>query len=213
MMTQQTEKRSLDQFLSDQQKFLQQASQKKTNLKNDLEKIKQIQHTGMPKINNKVIPSQQNQKEAAIPVHERLYQLNAKKATSNSELSRDGLAPEKHGSSVQFQTAVDNEQSTFRPQINEKSKNLIRKGKVGDHLYMDAKMRKERQMRLQTERQMQSMQKSEFKYTSSKSEQHVAAKFIKEYEGVINEVLGNDDEPAIDYIRLGEILKRLNFLH
>jgi hypothetical protein len=41
----------------------------------------------------------------------------------------------------------------------------------------------------------------------------VASKFIKEYERILNEVVANDAEPAIDYMRLGEILRRLLFLH
>lgn len=41
----------------------------------------------------------------------------------------------------------------------------------------------------------------------------VASKFIKEFEKVLDEVVGNQPEPAIDYMKLSEILNRLCFLH
>ncbi len=43
------------------------------------------------------------------------------------------------------------EESTFRPNINEKSKLMIRKGRVEDNLYRDAQKRKERLDTLKSE--------------------------------------------------------------
>lgn len=39
----------------------------------------------------------------------------------------------------------------------------------------------------------------------------VASKLIKQYEKILDEVVGSDS--LIDYIKLSEILRRLNFLH
>ena len=37
----------------------------------------------------------------------------------------------------------------------------------------------------------------------------VASKFIKEFEKVLDSVVGNNNEPAIDYMKLSEVLYRL----
>lgn len=51
------------------------------------------------------------------------------------------------------------------------------------------------------------------KLTSTKSEQLVAQKFIRDFENVYGVVMPADGDYLVDYMKLGEIMRRLQFLH
>lgn len=50
------------------------------------------------------------------------------------------------------------------------------------------------------------------RFVSTKTEQIVAIKFVREFENVCNTILHDTSSQKIDYMQMGEILHKLNFL-
>ncbi|CAD8185245.1 unnamed protein product [Paramecium octaurelia] len=190
------EKRSLYQFLFDQQNHVLKIEQKLEQIKiNEMER--DLQHPYHPKTNDFQFQS----RDESIPTYERLYNLNQKKPTEPKM--------------QQSESTVD-----FRPVIQQKSSNIVRNQKVEDILYQDAQRRQQKQQEVQDKKNAPKVVTVNVKYTSNNSEKIVAQKFIREFETVIDWIFDQTGQErpsnvsfSIDYLKLGEILQRLDFLN
>ncbi|CAD8122345.1 unnamed protein product [Paramecium sonneborni] len=191
------EKRSLYQFLFDQQNHVLKIEQKLEQIKqNDMER--DLQHPYHPKTNDFNFQS----RDESIPTYERLYNLNQKKP-SEPKMQQSEL------------TTVD-----FKPVIQQKSSNIVRNQKVEDILYQDAQRRQQKQREVQEQKNTPKVVTVNVKYTSNNSEKIVAQKFIREFETVIDWIFDQTGQErpsnvsfSIDYLKLGEILQRLGFIN
>ncbi|CAD8110640.1 unnamed protein product [Paramecium primaurelia] len=190
------EKRSLYQFLFDQQNHVLKIEQKLEQIKqNEIEK--DLQHPYHPKTNDFNFQS----RDESIPTYERLYNLNQKKPSEPKM--------------QQSESTVD-----FKPVIQQKSSNIVRNQKVEDILYQDAQRRQQKQKDAQDKKNAPKVVTVNVKYTSNNSEKIVAQKFIREFETVIDWIFDQTGQErpsnvsfSIDYLKLGEILQRLDFLN
>ncbi|CAD8112021.1 unnamed protein product [Paramecium sonneborni] len=190
------EKRSLYQFLFDQQNHVLKIEQKLEQIKqNDVDR--DLQHSYHPKTNDFHFQS----RDESIPTYERLYNLNQKKPSEPKMQSSE--------------STID-----FKPLIQQKSSNIVRNQKVEDILYQDAQRRQQKQKEVQEKKNTPKVVTVNVKYTSNNSEKIVAQKFIREFETVIDWIFDQtgQDRPSnvsfsIDYLKLGEILQRLDFLN
>ncbi|KAM3138239.1 hypothetical protein pb186bvf_009702 [Paramecium bursaria] len=188
------EKRSLYEFLSDQQNHVLKVEQK-------LEQIKQAEiqrdeaHSYHPLTNEYKFQD----RDGTVPTYERLYGLGKK--TQDMPI-------------LKTQAPIQNQ----IPTIQEKSRKMVRKDKVEDILYQDAQRRVLKQK--ENQEQKTKVIAVNIKHTSNNSEKIVAQKFIREFENVIDWIFDQtgQDRPtnisfSIDYLKLGEILQRLFFLN
>ncbi|CAD8101174.1 unnamed protein product [Paramecium primaurelia] len=190
------EKRSLYQFLFDQQNHVLKIEQKLEQIKlNEMERDQQ--HSYHPKTNEFHFQS----RDDSIPTYERLYNLNQKKPNEPKM--------------QQSESTVD-----FKPVIQQKSSNIVRNQKVEDILYQDAQRRQQKQKEVQDKKNAPKVVTVNVKYTSNNSEKIVAQKFIREFEIVIDWIFDQTGQErpsnvsfSIDYLKLGEILQRLDFLN
>ncbi|CAD8105599.1 unnamed protein product [Paramecium primaurelia] len=190
------EKRSLYQFLFDQQNHVIKVEQKLEQIKqNELER--DLQHPYHPKTNEFNF----SKRDETIPTYERLYNLNQKKPSEPLM--------------QQSESTID-----YKPLIQQKSQNIVRNQKVEDILYQDAQRRLQKQKELQDKKNTTKVVTVNVKFTSNNSEKIVAQKFIREFETVIDWIFDQtgQDRPSnvsfsIDYLKLGEILQRLGFLN
>ncbi|CAK57383.1 unnamed protein product (macronuclear) [Paramecium tetraurelia] len=190
------EKRSLYQFLFDQQNHVLKIEQKLEQIKiNEMER--DLQHPYHPKTNEFQFQS----RDESIPTYERLYNLNQKKQNEPKM--------------QQSESTVD-----FKPVIQQKSSNIVRTQKVEDILYQDAQRRQQKQQEVQDKKNAPKVVTVNVKYTSNNSEKIVAQKFIREFETVIDWIFDQTGQErpsnvsfSIDYLKLGEILQRLDFLN
>ncbi|CAD8104133.1 unnamed protein product [Paramecium primaurelia] len=191
-----SEKRSLYQFLFDQQNHVMRVEQKLEQIKqNELER--DLQHPYHPKTNEFNFSN----RDETIPTYERLYNLNLKKP---------------------FEPILQQSESTVdnKPLIQQKSQNMVRNQKVEDILYQDAQKRLQKQKEILENKNTTKVVTVNVKFTSNNSEKIVAQKFIREFETVIDWIFDQtgQDRPSnvsfsIDYLKLGEILQRLGFLN
>ncbi|CAD8209441.1 unnamed protein product [Paramecium pentaurelia] len=190
------EKRSLYQFLFDQQNHVLKIEQKLEQIKqNEMER--DLQHPYHPKTNDFNFQS----RDESIPTYERLYNLNQKKPSEPKM--------------QQSESTVD-----FKPVIQQKSSNIVRNQKIEDILYQDAQRRQQKQKDAQDKKNAPKVVTVNVKYTSNNSEKIVAQKFIREFETVIDWIFDQTGQErpsnvsfSIDYLKLGEILQRLDFLN
>ncbi|CAD8121688.1 unnamed protein product [Paramecium sonneborni] len=190
------DKRSLYQFLFDQQNHVMKVEQKLEQIKqNELER--DLQYPYHPKTNEFNF----QKRDETIPTYERLYNLNQKKP-SEPILQ-------------QSESTID-----YKPLIQQKSQNIVRNQKVEDILYQDAQRRLQKQKEVQEKKNTTKVVTVNVKYTSNNSEKIVAQKFIREFETIIDWIFDQtgQDRPSnvsfsIDYLKLGEILQRLGFLN
>ncbi|KAL4465214.1 hypothetical protein ABPG74_001928 [Tetrahymena malaccensis] len=230
------EQRTLNQFLEDQEKFQKQQSEKINMLRYQIQEEKNQNTTHQPKINQKSEMIVQMKRVEKEPVYDRLYKISQEKSNRTSDVRTSNQINGLNCGTTKFSSRNSNiqlnqtqraseyeleleQQNTFQPQINEKSKMMVRKGKVGDHLYQDALRRQEKintiqsqQESVMTKQQKSTMSNQTNRIISSRSEQIVATKFVREFESVCDEILHDPNSQKIDYLQMGEILNRLHFL-
>jgi hypothetical protein len=183
--SQKGEKRSLNEFLQQQDQFTRKVAEKRSTLKSTLDS-RQPATTFHPKI-NKARPSEKAVHESSV--FERLYALKDKENTEdNQQEPAEG----------------------FHPRITDKSKRLARNTPIDNLLYNDALRRQERAREMEAlggapvgrqERQL-----------NLNNEKYVAQKFIKEYFGVMERLeVPSSAQARIEYVLFNEILKEMGF--
>lgn len=119
-------------------------------------------------------------------MHERLYALKDKEMPQSYE------EPE----------------NTFKPVINERSKNIIRVAPVQELLYNEALRRQENDAIMESNKNQNKYEKP----INQANERYAAQKFIKEFFFILEELeLNPASNATIDYMMFNEILKNMGF--
>ena len=220
-------KRSKEQFLQDQSSFLQLVEEKKQKLKEKIASEKKLaQGTYKPELNQKSLKIVQKRRKlsagADIGVHSRLHELKTNARQKQMlEFIEDG--DEDHNNSNVSSQFMDQasrmthhltdqaeRESTFKPNILQKSKDIKREVKIDAALYSDAMRRQRKSM----DYVKKVNQKTPVKQNtiSESSQKALAMRFIREYEIITTELKRQEHKQNLDYIQLGELLKVLSFI-
>ena len=219
-------KRSVKQFLDDQRKFVDLIEHKKLKIK---EKItaeqKSTEGTYKPELCKKSLKILEKKKKLTSAtdedVHSRLYKINKNAQQKqmqeiaqnedvnlqDSNASSQFIGQKSRTSQLAFgQGDID---ATFVPNIHQKSKTIKRELKIDTILFNDAMRRQKKTI---TYEKKKDQKKNKSQGISDGSRRAYASRFIREFESVISEFLQDEKESKLDYLQLGEFLKRLFFL-
>lgn len=141
------------------------------------------------------------QKESTEPAYLKLYNSAKSHVQKKIELN---LATRTETESV-TSTASDASLKPFTPQLNKKSHELVREGRIDELLYADAKRRTE------THKQSVSISNKSVKekFISSTSDQLLRGKFLAEYSENFEAL---ELEAAINYTQFKELMTRMRFI-
>ena len=226
-------RRTLDQFLKDQQEHLLQKEEKTRRLQEEKSRNAKTQEeaTFKPSIcqgSKKILQKKQksqSQSQEKTQFHQRLHhvgknahtkQMQAAAERDSPNLPRDSVDSQFVGrrvatSSSQAQskrTSKTVEAPTFKPQIHKKSKNLKRDDRVDNILYNDALRRQHKVI----EASKMKSRSTSLPGMSFASKRALAMRFIKEFDIAILEFLEVGKEPKLTYLELIELLRKLCFI-
>lgn len=214
--------RSLTEFLTSQDKFLQQKHDKIVNIKSQINENDNKEKTLKPQLcpeSLEILQKKQTHHNNQ-PAFERLYALNKKiKNIDKSESFDNHASPRTDNffSSTDKLLGKAKEETTFKPSLNKKSeqilKHLPREGKIEERLYKEHfKNEKKLQQKL-LENQPKMGVKTFASANSQKiSQKLVAEGFLKEFQEVSQSFLIKGSEEKLDYLSMCEIIKLLGFV-
>jgi hypothetical protein len=183
MVTKQADqKRTLDEFLEAQSRFIQQKASKQRLLRQEREETEQEQLSFRPSLSKK-----------SLEMVSRRQTLGGVSTTAKD----------------QKRVIVAGEDRLFRPAIDKKSKNLRRDGKVEDLLYQDAMARLSRAQTRETERENEAsmLSKKEPSRTLTFTQKNatnkmICSRFMKQFNEVAHNYLDSDDKTIVTDGRL-----------
>lgn len=176
-----------------------------------------IHHPEINESSRKMLAKKGNQGE---PVHERLYGISK----NNKQLKRIMNDAESENHPVNDTTSQrlgtgkgrvgDNENETFAPKINPRSKEIVRDQPVQELLYNDALRRKDMNELRKQKNDIKEMSKRKRDLNETNIE-YLIHRFNKEFEPTFEAVAHQGEEEASDilnYRQLGELLFDMGFL-
>ena len=219
-------KRTKEQFLEDQKKFLEQAEAKRQKIKEKIAAEQKLaEGTYKPELCKKSLKILEKKKKltpaSEEDVHSRLYKLNknAQQKLMLDVAQDDSELGDSNNTSSQFlgnlsRTTLKHleeieKNTTFKPNIQKKSKEMKREIKVEAILYSDAMRRQRKTVEVKKKLNKKKPAKP---HISDESRRALATRFIREFEVHISDILGENTEKKLDYLELNEFLKRLSFL-
>jgi len=223
-------RRNLDEFLESQRQHLEKVEMKRIRMQQEnviATQRSREEETYRPEICQKSARMVGRRSLDKTPTHQRLYNLS-KKASQDSGVNAEIFINGEPMESFQFSSKLPtrrNTQSTtflhnttkqktynnnfkFAPEIQKKSKNLKREGRVDTILYNDAL----RRVQKQNETPQKNTGKPSTPTMSMNSRKAMATRFIKEFDLVITDFIEPHTEPRLNYVQLNDFLKRLYFL-
>ena len=218
------EKRSTKKFLDDQKEFLDLIERKKKKIKEKIDsEQKLVEGTYKPELCKKSLKILEKKKKQTPSmdedVHSRLYKVNKNAQQKQmQDIAQNEENLEDSNTSSQFIGQLSRSSAkdvpgegvvTFKPSIHKKSKAMKRDNKIDTILYNDAMRRAKKSLAQSTKIEKP---KNKAKNMSEESRKALAARFIREFEIVLGEIVEGDKEQKLDYIQLNEFLKKLYFL-
>lgn len=221
-------KRTVDQFLEDQQRFLSVMELKKQKIKEKISAEQKLtEGTYKPELCKKSLKILEKKKKLVPPVeddvHSRLYKIsknaqqkqmqdiaeNEEVNVMDSNASSQFIGQLSRMSNKSFGIGAGEKDATFVPNIHKRSKVIKRDVKIDTILYNDAMRRQHKSIEFAKKL---NKNKTTNQKMSEGSRKALASRFIREFDLAITEFMEGDKEQKMDYLQLNEFLKKLCFL-
>eukprot|EP00331_Platyophrya_macrostoma_P017792 CAMPEP_0176467726 /NCGR_PEP_ID=MMETSP0127-20121128/38619_1 /TAXON_ID=938130 /ORGANISM="Platyophrya macrostoma, Strain WH" /LENGTH=625 /DNA_ID=CAMNT_0017861059 /DNA_START=32 /DNA_END=1905 /DNA_ORIENTATION=- len=214
-------RRSVEQFLDDQKKFVERSEIKKQKVKEKISAEQKLtEGTYKPELCKKSLKILEKKKKLASATDEDVHsRKNAQQKQMQDIAQNEEVNQENSNTSSQFighekrtsAKALDKGEidATFTPNIHQKSKTIKREMKIDTILYNDAMRRQKKAI---TFEKKLSQKKNKQHNVSEGSKRAYASRFIREFESVISDFVQEEKEQKLNYLQLHELLKKLCFL-